>query len=318
MQHKQKMIVAMVCVFLCLCSFTTAFAGSPLEEAMNKANSILKRSEEQIIETPLLEIFIDFGNQIGTISFRQVDHFVKSAGFKYERTVPTNSAFGKHILYDENGFEFTMSYMPLDSSFDSKDFGNLDKEMLDLISLSRHECSITMSDKMHTVDVGYWTYDKSRSVPNQQVYSIDSLLSFFQNSMDGIVADELKNAKTAVSESQKIESTIEKRAKEYTRCTLESVEVNRASGQSSIKYVVMVYFEYGINSLDVTKERINTYSDDLAAYLAQKHDAVAEVYIFWTVPRYYEDEIAAKCSYSVANGHAYIDSRYGLIYRNSK
>ena len=259
---------------------------------------------------------MEFGCQIRDISYQQVDDAVMSFDGTCERTVPTNSVFGQHRLIDENGFELSMEYMPIDSSYDSNDFGNVEKEMLCSITLSCENKYIQMSNSMHTREVAYTTYSEDRAVQSKTVGSLAELVSFFEREMGGIVPGELRNIEAPENKSVKIKNTVEYRAKEYTNCALTDCVVNVTTGQEQNYHIVLVYIEYARNtSLDKTKEMIEVYSDDMAAYIAQEHDTISEVYVFWTVPKYYGTDIAAKCSYEANAGHAYIVERYGLLFK---
>lgn len=289
-------------------------AVSAIEENLTRVHNASGEQEEKA-ETPLIKLFVQYGTQIREVSFAQIDSMVLSFDGDYERTVPTESVFGKHILYNDD-FTLVMAYMPIDSSLDSKDFGNIDKEILYSVSLSRGDKSITMSNSMHTQEIAFSTYSADRSMPNKTVNSIDELLTFFESEMDGIVPETLRSIGTPISNSQKIKNTIEYRSKEYTNCKVTDIVVNIETFSNPVQHIVLVYIEYGLNnSLDKTQEMIDIYSDDMAAYLAQMYDSLSEVCVFWTVPKYYDSNIAAKCSYNIHDEKAFIADKIGLLYQ---
>ena len=297
--------------------------ASALQEAVSAVEERFGRiqgeSEEKYSMEPcLINLFVEFGIQIREASFRQIDNAVSSFEGYCERTAPTSTEFGEHHLIDENGFELTMAYMPIDSSFDSKDFGNVDKEILYSVSLSRGDKSITMSNSMHTQEIAFLTYSADRSMPNKTVNSIDELLDFFKKEMDGVVPEALRNVGTPISISQRIKTAVEHRSKEYTECKVTDIVVSMETNSDPIRYIVSVYIEYGLNnSLDKTQEMVDIYSDDMAAYLAQTYDSLSEIYVFCTLPKYFENNMAAKCSYHIHDEQAFIADKIGLLYQNT-
>ena len=322
MKCRKKAFIAFM-MTACIVSTHTALAlDASLEEilsALEERQELTQKEsaeKESNKESSLVNLFVEFGIQIREASFRQIDSAVSSFDGYCERTVPTNTEFGEHKLIDDNGFELTMAYMPIDSSFDSKDFGNIDKEMLYSVSLSHGDNSITMSNSMHTQEIEFSTYSADRSSPNKTVNSIDELLNFFENEMNGFVPESLRGVHLSPSMSQQIKTTIEYRSKEYTDCQVTDITVNIETNSDPIQHIVLVYCEYARNnSLDTTREMIDIYSDDIAAYLAQKHDSVSEVYVFWTVPKYYANNIAAKCSYNIHDAKAFIADKFGDLYQ---
>lgn len=312
-------------LFSCYTFSNQDAAASNNQKARDKIQSILdavndaKRYQSENlaqIETPLIDLFIDCGVCIENISFDNVDDYLKNTKFEYERILPTSEDLGSHSIYDDNGFVLYMGYMPIDSSYDSKDFGNTAKEMLYCVQLSCGDRSISMSNNMHTTEIICSTYDKSSNTPHKQVSSLESLLNFFQDAMGGAVPDELWNVALPTSSSSQIKRTIQHRSEEYSGSETYEIKINIENGSNPTKYIIAVYFEWKMNvNLDKVTELITIYSDDLAAYIANKHDDVSEVYAFWKVPKFYDDTIAAKNGYILTNGHAYIDTRYGLIYK---
>lgn len=314
-----------ICILIAIVGNATAFASLnesvyAVGETYSKQTTIKKLQPpsriNQHIETHLIDIFIEYAQGIRKLSFKAVEDSLYASGYDFDSVVPTNKDFGSHDLYDENGFDLHMGYMPIDSSYDSQDFGKVEKEMLDMVALSRGDRSITVTNNMHTTGVEYVTYDKERSEPNQEVSSMDELLKFFQDEMGGAVTEKLTEKFVGLpSGSSEIEQIVKLRAEEYPECKIKELNVNLEYGSEDEKYIIMAYLEWNRkNSLKKIKELIQIYSDDLAAYLAGRRDDISEIYVFWMIPEYYGEDVAAKSSYDVRDGNAYRDSQFGFLY----
>lgn len=115
---------------------------------------------------------------------------------------------------------------------------------------------------------------------------------------DNWEAYEKKQAKE--EEIKDIEKTIKDRVSdEYSRTVIKKIDINENLGtDDEDDYIVLPHLKWDVeNKPKMTREMLETYSDDLAATLA-KHTNITEITIFWEVPYHLEGNNVAKMSYS--------------------
>lgn len=108
------------------------------------------------------------------------------------------------------------------------------------------------------------------------------------------------------TEQEKIIQTLTDRiTSEYWQTDIDNITVNANLGTEEVDddYIALVRLTWNVkNSEDTSKEMINMYSRDLAAYIAETNSHVQEIVIFWEIP--YLD-VNAKLSYERQNGYMY-------------
>lgn len=97
---------------------------------------------------------------------------------------------------------------------------------------------------------------------------------------------------------------------DYKNAKLDRITINENLGTDTNDYIVLVYFNFEVrNRIETGNEVMRTYSDDLAATLANKGITdVAEIAVFW------EDEYNnrnVKHAYEYKNGAFYISDIAG-------
>lgn len=107
------------------------------------------------------------------------------------------------------------------------------------------------------------------------------------------------------TEQEKIIQTLTDRiTSEYWQTDIDNITVNANLGTEEVDdYIALVRLTWNKkNSEDTSKEMINMYSRDLAAYIAATNSRIQEIVIFWEIP--YLD-MNAKISYERQNGYMY-------------
>ena len=100
---------------------------------------------------------------------------------------------------------------------------------------------------------------------------------------DGAVSTKNYSASTEDTIKEKIKSRI---TDKYNSTDITEISVNEHAGTDELDdYVALVYLTWNVqNSPKTSKEMLDMYSSDLAAYLASECPNVSEVAIFWQVP----------------------------------
>lgn len=100
---------------------------------------------------------------------------------------------------------------------------------------------------------------------------------------DGAVSTKNYSASTEDTIKEKIKSRI---TGKYNSTDITEISVNQNAGTDELDdYVALVYLTWNVqNSPKTSKEMLDMYSSDLAAYLASECPNVSEVAIFWQVP----------------------------------
>lgn len=100
---------------------------------------------------------------------------------------------------------------------------------------------------------------------------------------DGAVSTKNYSASTEDTIKEKIKSRI---TDKYNSTDITEISVNQNAGTDELDdYVALVYLTWNVqNSPKTSKEMLDMYSSDLAAYLASECPNVSEVAIFWQVP----------------------------------
>ncbi len=106
-------------------------------------------------------------------------------------------------------------------------------------------------------------------------------------------------AKTAINnEIKQIEEDIRARVKDqYPGTTVEKLDVN-VNANVENAYIVLPFLKWDVkNRPKMTREMLETYSDDLAATLA-KYENINDITVFWEVPYHKEGTNVSKQSYT--------------------
>ena len=91
----------------------------------------------------------------------------------------------------------------------------------------------------------------------------------------------------SVAPEDTIKSTIKSRISDQYRDTdITEITINEDAGTDTLDdYIALVYLKWNVqNSKDTSEKMLSMYSNDLAAYLAEKCPNVSEVSVFWEVP----------------------------------
>ena len=106
-------------------------------------------------------------------------------------------------------------------------------------------------------------------------------------------------------EPDKIKLSVESRVNsEYTKTNVDSVTVNDDLGTGN-GYIVLVNLTWNVkNSVKMSKDMLELYSDDLAATIADWYPSVHEIAVFWKVP--YITTKTSKWAYTCKNSKAYL------------
>ena len=111
----------------------------------------------------------------------------------------------------------------------------------------------------------------------------------------------------SISAEDSIKSTIKSRITDkYNSTDITEITVNENAGTDELDdYVALVYLTWNVkNSAKTSKEMLDMYSSDLAAYLAGECPDVSEVAIFWKVP--YLTENTSKWTYARNGENMYL------------
>ena len=130
------------------------------------------------------DVFLVLASGIAKQSYNSVNAFLVATPFKVD-SVSSSGNLTSHDVADDHGNRIGIQYFPIDNSYSSKDYGNLDKEVISLITYEVNNKSITITTGLHTNPVEFKTYDKSRATPNQSVANMQALLNFYQKEMGG-------------------------------------------------------------------------------------------------------------------------------------
>lgn len=296
-----------------IASDASSYIEDALRSVIDAQSGNVKKSA---FDSVLIDYFVDYSSRLRSASYADIESELRKTGLKYKSTKPTSSKFGSHHVYDNN-VELYFGYYPVNSSLNSKDFGNINKEMLCSLELSYGELSISVSNSMHTKGITYTTHDPSRTPVNETVISLSRLLSFYENTMGGAIHDNGSKKHTNQDEitDSGIKSIIERRAtQEYFYTQIDSVEINYCSVDSmGQNRVVIVKGKWTGKSTKNVAENIKIFSDDMAAWLHKNSDVVAELYVFWTVPAIHKSNTAAKYTYHFYNHGAVCTNTSGYL-----
>ena len=111
----------------------------------------------------------------------------------------------------------------------------------------------------------------------------------------------------SVSAEDTIKATIKSRITDkYNSTDITDITVNENAGTDELDdYVALVYLTWNVkNSPKTSKEMLDMYSSDLAAYLASECSNVSEVAIFWQVP--YLTDNSSKWAYTRNGDNMYL------------
>ena len=266
------------------------------------------------------DVFMRYSAGVGVFSFNEVDAFLPSTDFSVESVAPSEKDWASHKVEDGSGDYVNIMYFPLDTSYDSKDYGNPDKEVISSVSFHRGNRSVTVTSDMHTSPVTYKTYDNSRDPANVEVYDLNSLLDYFVGDMKGKVLGDYSDShsvSTSTGNEVKVELVIDAAAKEYRDTDITSIRLASNQSTPSLDDVnVAVEATWSLkNSKESTEETLRIFSDDLAVRLAEGCSFVSEMRIHWTVPYLSDRGVIAKFTYEMKSGAAYRVGESGPLFR---
>lgn len=118
------------------------------------------------------------------------------------------------------------------------------------------------------------------------------------------------------SEQFKIAKLASERIKtEYEKTDINNITVNENLGtEESDDYILLIDLTWNrMNGVDMTKDMIRMYCDDLSAYTVKENSKIQEITLFWTIPYHQEEGVSAKCSYEQRNGGMYLTDKMGLV-----
>lgn len=259
------------------------------------------------------EVFLEYADSLGKVSYKEIKEYLDSLNYTYKTQIGKDTLATFNI--DCELGSMYLCFYPL--GFNDSDFGKPEKEMLCCIEYSRDNKWISISDDMHINGGKMKTGDKSRNPVNQEVFTIEELVDYYNNTIGGNVSLEAGiSVSTDAERENKVKTTINNRIKEYTNTTIQEVEVNSNAGTSDPDdFIVLIYLRWGTkNGINMTKTMLEMYSDDMAATLADKYEDASKIVLFWEVPYLLDKGTCAKYSFDAKNGKAYSDEKTGPLY----
>ena len=159
----------------------------------------------------------------------------------------------------------------------------------DVNGIRKHFTSFYVGDDMGMLV----SFDTGKSILNA-VYITPEGTSYDDSSQWAMSVDNPKKADDTVNDKtysaapeDTIKSTIKSRISDQYRDTdITEITINEDAGTDTLDdYIALVYLKWNVqNSKDTSEKMLSMYSNDLAAYLAEKCPNVSEVSVFWEVP----------------------------------
>jgi hypothetical protein len=166
---KNRKTLSLAIVLLLMCALTFSLASS-------------KKTSNDLF----YDVFVPFADELGKASYKEVNSFLSKTSYRIDATKPTSKDFGEIKAYVGNNY-VTFQFFPLDNSYDSKDFGNIEKEVVSLLSYNVKNKSITISTGMHTTLPKYTIFEQGKG--NAKASGFEALLNYYINSMGGVKRD---------------------------------------------------------------------------------------------------------------------------------
>lgn len=195
MRYRNPKFISLAIVFVLSCSLL--FPPSIALSASDKPTGIL-----------FYDVFYRYAGEVGSASYRQITDYLKKTKYRFETTY--TAAFVCDI-YDNDGNNISMHFYPLDNSYDNKDFGNVDKEMLCLLSYKADDKSITINTDWHSTLPEFSVSAKGKGTTF--VYDVKSLYDYYLSDMNGIKRDVSWN--NDYTSSQSIEMYVESSVRKH-------------------------------------------------------------------------------------------------------
>lgn len=124
-----------------------------------------EQSEESVL---FPEAFEYFGELVSQGTYENVLAYVNGNYTVFETTAPSDEDLGQIVIEDKNGFRLSMQFYP----------DAIGRETLSLVSYNNGSFEGSVSDNLHMNNVKYGIYNINADPRNQEVSSIDEVISF--------------------------------------------------------------------------------------------------------------------------------------------
>lgn len=190
-----------------------------------------KVNEDIIITTDFYEkTFKIFSDRVGNSSFEADKKVIETIGYTTEITEPDDEKLATIKVEDGSGNYVTLMYYPENGI-----------EKLTLLSYGRDNCSITITNDLHTIPVEYVTYNIDDEQRNKNVSSLSDLEKFMfvdmKNVTSNISTDKINayiDVTTKFNDSGKVYFEIASNLPDETKLMLTLSDGESYSAQSSV------------------------------------------------------------------------------------